>query len=71
VIIDVTESSFMEVSADEGNEWMSKHIGKLKRDDPAHSSGEGWTIMFEADTGSWVMKIDDDSKAAFFLLRWS
>jgi hypothetical protein len=70
VIIDVTESSFMLVSVDEGNAWMSKHIGKLERDG-LYSIGEGWTVMFEADTGSWVMKIDDDSKAAFFLLRWS
>ena len=71
MIIDITESSFMEVSADEGNEWMSKHIGKLKRDGHGYSTGDGWVVMFEKDTGSWVMKIDDDSKAAFFLLRWS
>lgn len=71
MIIDITESSFMEVSVDEGNAWMSKHVGELKYDDPDHSGGEGWTIIYEKDTGSWVMQIDDDSKAAFFLLRWS
>jgi hypothetical protein len=70
MIIDITESSFMEVSVDESNAWMSKHVGKLIHDAPERSTGEGWVVMFEPDTGSWVMKIDDDAKAAFFLLRW-
>jgi hypothetical protein len=70
MIIDITESSFMKVSVDEGNAWMVKHVGELIQDDPDHSVGEGWAIIFEKDTGSWVMKIDD-AKAAFFLLRWS
>lgn len=70
MIIDITESSFVKVSVDEGNAWMSKHVGELIQDDPERSSGEGWLIMLEEDTGSWVMQIDDDSKAAFFMLRW-
>ena len=71
MIIDITESSFMKVSVDEGNTWMSKHVGELVQDDPDRSSGEGWAVILEKDTDSWVMRIDDDAKAAFFLLRWS
>lgn len=71
MIIDITDFTFMHENADVTNEWLDKHVGKLIHDDPEISYGEGWRLVYDSVTASWVMKIDDESKAAFFILRWS
>lgn len=71
MIIDITHYSFMDKTAEETNDWMNQYVGRLIHDDPETSYGEGWRLVYERETASWCMKIDDEAKAAFFILRWS
>ena len=71
MIIDISEYEFTRVSCSEGNQWMHDNIGILIRDDVDQSFGEGWRIYYDETSDRWTVEIEDETKASFFMLRWS
>jgi hypothetical protein len=70
VVLDITESTFIETDTEEANEWMSKNVGKLKYDRISKAGGVGWYLVHD-ENERWLMHFGNDAHASLFLLRWS
>lgn len=70
IILNVTDTDFIALDVEEANRWLNDNIGSLVHDDWDCSYGDGWRLEYEPNTHSWLLQIQEESKAILFQLRW-
>lgn len=70
ITLNVSLSPFiLDITSDEGNEWMIKNVGELIHDDFDHSYGAGWRVLYKEE--HWFVEFDDEKHATLFMLWWA
>lgn len=71
IIIDVTNTAFMDLPAWQADEWMIDNVGPIISDTLSNVVGVGWRLYEGDDRCKWSMEFESDERASWFILKWT
>lgn len=75
IVIDVTDTAFMDLPAWQADEWMIDNVGPIISDTLSNVVGVGWRLYKDDgnhyDRGKWLMAFESDERASWFILKWT